>query len=163
MLDQFFGGMMAIVNQHGGFVVDLAGDELLAVFTSNNLPDTTGLAVTTAVAMQMSFWTLQKWWTQGGFNAGMGIGIHRGEVMLGNIGGQELMRYTVTGNVVNIAHRLVELAQPGEIVLSSEAYDLAHTKVKNFNFESLPSVKLKGIDEPQQIFKLYVAPGKIMI
>jgi class 3 adenylate cyclase len=155
MLDQFFGGMMAIVNQHGGFVVDLSGDELLAVFhTGRDLPDMSSRAITTAVAMQTSFWTLQKWWGANGFKVGLGIGIHHGEVMLGNIGGEELMRYTVTGNIVNLAHRFVELAQPGEIIISSESYDLAHAAVKNLGFVRIPNVNLKGVDKPQDIFKL---------
>lgn len=158
MLDQFFGGAMSIVNQHNGLVLDLAGDELLTVFNiSGDLSDDIWAAVSAAVEMQTFFWDLQSKWAEVGFEVGLGIGIHRGEVMMGNLGGEELMRYTATGNVVNVAHRLVELAQPGEIIVSAGIYHLVQARLEDIRVSGLPAVTLKGIDEPQPIYKLYVA------
>jgi adenylate cyclase len=162
MLDQFFGRMMAIVNHHRGLVLDLSGDELLAVFNiTDDLPDAICVAVRAAVDMQTSFWNLQEKWAEIGLKVGLGIGIHHGEVMLGNVGGQELMRFTVTGSVVNLAHRLVEIAQPGEIIASAEVFDLAQPSLKDSKFVRLPPITLKGIHESQLIYKLDTAGSTI--
>lgn len=155
MLDEFFGSMMSIVNEHGGLVLDLVGDELLAVFNIDRaIKQMVGVAVDTARRMQSAFQQLRSKWAQRGFDVGLGIGIHHGEVMLGNIGGEELMRYTATGNVVNLAHRLVEIARPGEILLSSCTRQQVSTREAGFSFVKLPAAQLKGIEQPQIIYKV---------
>ena len=76
--------------------------------------------------------------------------------MLGEVGGDELRRYTVTGSTVNIAHRLVGLTKSGEIIVSSDVYNQLGTSANSFMFIGSAPIKLKGIEAPQTLYKLHV-------
>ena len=150
--------MMGIVSQHGGVVFDLIGDELMAAFNvPNDVPFfPTDLAVHAAVEMQSLFKDLRQKWTltEPRFKVGLGIGIHQGDVVLGNIGGAALIRYTIMGVVVNVAHRLVDLARDGEIYVSDDVYTKLGSLPETVEVAAIQGVQLKGIDEPQVVYKL---------
>ena len=155
VLDEFFDAMMRVVDEYGGIVFDLIGDEFLAAFNvPYDVPVPSYLAVQAAVQMQRLFDKLRVAWLQEGVKVGLGIGIHQGEVVLGHVGSEELMRYTVMGNVVNIAHRLVDLASDGEIIVSKDLYDALHVSSEQLPFVPMPEVRIKGLSEPMQLYKL---------
>jgi adenylate cyclase len=154
LLDVFFEAMMQAVAKYNGCVLDLAGDELLVTF---NIPEADPQAVEHAILasmeMQTQFAELGAMWAKAGINVGLGIGIHVGEVMLGNMGGSDLRRYTVIGNVVNVAHRLVDIAGEGEIVLSPDVYDQAQPMISTLSPE-LSEADLKGVDSVKQVYRI---------
>jgi class 3 adenylate cyclase len=154
LLDDFFEAMMAVVEDHGGVVFDISGDQLMAIFNMPyELPVPTHLAVSTALEMQSLFRFLKRRWAQSGMDVGLGIGIHQGNVVAGNVGGEKLMRYTVIGAPVNMAHRLLGLASDGEIIVSTEVFRDAMLP-PNVQVETLADVAIKGIDTPQMVYKL---------
>ena len=55
---------------------------------------------------------------------GLHVGLHSGMVIAGNVGSDLRMNYSVIGDTVNLASRLVEIAPRGEIYLSTETYKL---------------------------------------
>jgi adenylate cyclase len=154
LLDRFFEEMMQVVGKHNGCVLDLAGDEMLVTF---NLPDpvpqASEHAINAALEMHQHFTTLREEWRQSGIEVGLGIGIHQGEVMLGNMGGSELRRYTVIGNAVNIAHRFVEIADDGEIIISPEIYQEVRPALEGISVE-LHAANLKGVDSLQSVYRI---------
>jgi adenylate cyclase len=156
LLDRFFEEMMQVVGKYNGCVLDLAGDEMLVTF---NLPDpvpqASEHAMNAALEMQHHFATLREEWQQSGIDVGLGIGIHQGEVMLGNMGGSELRRYTVIGNAVNIAHRFVEIAGDGEIIISPELYQEVHPALEGVSVER-HAATLKGVDGQQSVYRIAV-------
>ena len=71
---------------------------------------------------------------------GLGVGLHSGEAIVGNIGSSQVMDYTVVGDVVNVAKRLHDRAKRGQILFSSETYK----ELKGVKAKKLRSVKLPG-------------------
>jgi adenylate cyclase len=80
-----------------------------------------------------------------------GVGIHTGEVVVGNIGANQLMSYTAVGDTVNVAKRLEENAGPGQIIVSEKvAQVLGHRLLT----KPAGSITVKGHNEPIALFKV---------
>jgi len=81
---------------------------------------------------------------------GLGIGIHSGEAIVGNIGSERVMDYTVIGDTANIARRLQEMARPGDILISqSTLRQVPAARVRPLTVQALP-----GRLEPVAIYRL---------
>jgi adenylate cyclase len=117
MLNDYFGAMTAIIDAHGGCVIEFLGDGILAVFGAPQRMDNHAeQAVRCALAMQERIKTLPEDWEgdalgeyfhqDGSQDFGMRIGIHTGSVVAGNLGCPSRMKYAVIGDSVNIAARL---------------------------------------------------------
>jgi adenylate cyclase len=81
----------------------------------------------------------------------IGIGIHSGLVVVGNIGSDLKMDYTAIGEPVNIANRLQNLAGPGEIVISSDVRDRVGDVVEA---TSIGQKRLDGIEYAIEAFEV---------
>ncbi|MEO0225594.1 MAG: adenylate/guanylate cyclase domain-containing protein, partial [candidate division WOR-3 bacterium] len=81
---------------------------------------------------------------------GLHIGINSGTVVIGEVGSIEKKEWTVMGDVVNLASRLKDIAKRGEIIVSEP---VCRSSRYLFDYEALPPVNLKGIEEPVKIFK----------
>jgi adenylate cyclase len=115
------------------------------------------LALKTAVAMQHQFNKLrQMWYERAGTELGLGIGIDQGYVVMGNVGTETRLSFRMVGEAMNTAHRLVELAEDGQIIISETFYEalceddtLAEIGI---TFEQTEPVELKGIAAPQTVY-----------
>jgi adenylate cyclase len=156
LLDEFYDAMMHVVETYGGHVIDIVGDELLAAFgIEDALPDAAWHALKAAVAMQEKFAFLKFQWKQTHLDIGLGIGIHHGEVMLGSVGGTNLKRYTVIGSTVNFAHRLVDIADDGQIMVSPDMYDAVRPMLKGLPVASV-AARIKGLESVKRIYRIDV-------
>ncbi len=97
------------------------GDGLLAFFGAPlHQPDHARRAVQAALDIQNAVAELNKRRRQlGAITLDIGIGINSGEAIVGNIGSEKRMEYTVIGDMVNVAQRLQSCSQPGEVLISA--------------------------------------------
>lgn len=71
----------------------------------------------------------------------MGFGVCTGVVVVGNIGTEDRMEYTAVGDTVNLAKRLQEGAQAGQILISHETWQMVRDRVQ---VNALPAMRVKG-------------------
>ena len=84
------------------------------------------------------------------------IGVNRGHVFAGDIGTAYRRTFTVMGDTVNLAARLMAAAQPGEILATAPVLDQART---HFATEPLEPFSVKGKSEPVQAYRVGAATG----
>jgi class 3 adenylate cyclase len=68
----------------------------------------------------------------------VGIGICTGEAVVGNVGAEERMEYTAIGTPVNVAFHLQQSAQPGQILLCRNTWEIVRDRVQVNPVESVP-------------------------
>jgi adenylate cyclase len=133
LLNRFFSAMGGIVFKHHGIVDKYLGDGFLALFgapvASTEDADN---AVAAAFEMKHSLPAVNKYLTEKlGAAVTMGISIHTGEVVVGNIGFEKKMDYTVIGDSVNTVFRLQNLTKsiPNGILISDHTLRAVRTRL----------------------------------
>lgn len=89
------------------------------------------------------------------------VGIHTGEAVVGNIGTPRLMNYTAIGEAVNLAKRLEESSEPGQILLSAATRNLLNFQcldVDTIQVTALGQRKFKGFEKPEDIYAIIDTP-----
>jgi class 3 adenylate cyclase/tetratricopeptide (TPR) repeat protein len=150
MLARYFDAMRRVVERHGGTVEKFIGDAVMAVFGIPVLHEDDALrSVRAADEMGTAIGTLNDELSSPGWPPiSLRIGINTGEVVAGDASvGQTL----VTGDPVNLAARLEQAANPGEIVLGAATYRLVRDAIEA---EPMPALKLKGKAELVEAFRL---------
>src|SRR5438093_3662215 len=156
VMARYFEEMKAALESHGGTVEKFIGDAVMAVFGIPVLHEDDALrAVRAALEMRERLDRLNEDLER---DRGLSIltrtGINTGEVVAGDpASGQTL----VTGDPVNVAARLEQAAQPGEILIGEGTHRLLRDAV---DAERIAPLSLKGKGEPVAAFRLHqVRPG----
>ena len=156
ILDRYFEMLSTIIAAHGGRVEKFIGDAVLAVFGLPRVHEDDPLrAARAAVAIRDAMSELSKELErESGVSLHTRIGVHTGEVVTGD---PEAEAISITGGPVNLAARLEQVAEPGEIVIGADTYRLVQDAVAA---EEMIPVALKGFAEPVDAFRLLgVVPG----
>jgi PAS domain S-box-containing protein len=127
------------------------GDAVMAIFNAPlSQPDHTLRAIRTALRMREAIAQHHEQVPpENQLDYGAGIAV--GEAVVGNIGTAQQLNYTAIGASVNLAKRLQESAAPGQILLSSAAYEqtMEHIKARE-----LDPITLKGFSGPVKVYEL---------
>ncbi len=143
-LNQYFGVMVGIILAEKGTIDKFGGDAIMAIWGAPvAVENDAGHAISCTLQMQNAIVRFNKSLVkQGSDPVAMGIGIHAGEFIAGNIGSHDRMEYTVIGDDVNIASR-VESKAMGHMVMGSEALVVKNPKLNILGSQFNP-IALKG-------------------
>jgi adenylate cyclase len=153
LLSDYFAAMVELVFEHGGTLDKFIGDALLAVWGAPlAAPDDADRALAAARSMQVASAVVSARWTgQGRPPLAIGVGLHHGEAFTGTIGSPRRLDYTVIGDVVNVAARLCDAANAGEIVLSEAVKRRLSVDVGTTAGEDL---RLRGREETVVVYRV---------
>ena len=143
LLSEFFTAMSPIIFQHDGTLDKFIGDCIMALFGAPVATDACAQqALDAAIEMQREMERINAARlsrNQQPFS--IGIGLHCGPAVVGNIGSTDRVQYTAIGDTVNVASRLTSKAGPSQIVISENIRANISTDT---TFQPLGEVELKG-------------------
>lgn len=147
MLNQFFGVMIEIIFRNSGILDKFIGDQLMAVFGLIPYENSSAYhAIQAAIEMQHVTEELMKERAKQGKEIfEIGIGINTGSVIVGNVGSENRMDYTVIGDTINVAAGLEKMARGGEIIIGDQTYRQAQD---HFCTQRRDTIYIKNRREP---------------
>ena len=145
LLNRYFGQVDAVVHRYGGTVDKHIGDAVMAVFGAPVAhSDDPERAVRAALGIHQAVATLEP-------PLAVHVGIASGRVVASGTGSAGHPEYTVTGDTVNLAARLQDLAEPQETLVSQAVYRAVE---RIATAEPLGDVAIKGLDRPIAAWRL---------
>jgi len=156
LLNNYLNEMARIALQHGGTIDKFIGDSVMVFFGD---PETRGskedaeAAVSMAIAMRKHMKVLRQQWRSQGITRPLEIrmGLSTGYCTVGNFGAENRMDYTIIGREVNLASRLENAAEAGEILIPHETYSLVKDLVM---CRDKGQISVKGFSKPVQIYQV---------
>lgn len=155
ILNELFSILTEVVFRHGGTVDKFVGDCIMAVWGAPvTQEDHANRALAAAEDMMRFLETANESFRERyGITLELGIGINSGEVLVGNIGSDKRMEYTVIGDVVNVAARLEAIARPNQVLLADATRELAQDA---FDIHFLGEKAVTGRRAMTKVYELIV-------
>jgi adenylate cyclase len=150
--------MTQIVMEHGGVVIDYYGDGLSAMWNAPlDTPGHVDLACTAALHLLETLPSVSDRWRERlGQPIEMGIGVHAGEVQVGNAGTRRRLKYGPRGSNVNIASRVQAATRQLDVpMLATEA--VRQRLSSRFVTLRACTAKLPGLEQPMELFTVFPA------
>ncbi len=153
-LSNFFGAAVEAIFSQGGTLDKFIGDAVLAFFGAPIAQDDHAIRATRAGLMMHKLvgeWNLER--EKEGLNpVGIRVGINTGPAVVGNVGTEKRVDYTVLGSSVNIASRIESsVAKAGDLVISQNTFAWVRDK---FETESMGEFPLKGLQQKMPAYKV---------
>jgi len=147
ILNRHLAAMVKIIKQYGGTIDEFIGDAIFVLFGAPIWQeDDAQRAVACAVQMQLAMASVNEQNRQEDLpEIEMGIGVHTGQVVLGNIGSPERMKYGVVGRHVNLTSRIQSYTTGGQILISETTRKEVGPMLR---IGRQMEVKAKGIEHP---------------
>ena len=145
-LNLYMTSMNNIIEEEGGIVDKFIGDGIMAVFTDSET-DQAMAAVQAGLRMQAAVERERESWgdiAEDLANIDIRIGINSGRVISGNVGSEQRMDYTVIGDNVNVAARIEQACNPGEVLISLSTYEDVKLRV---NATQMEPIKVKNREQ----------------
>jgi adenylate cyclase len=157
LLNEYFELMVEVVFRNHGTLDKFMGDGLMAIFGApEDDPHQEEHALKAAIQMQQELEKLRaKWSVEHGIDIHIGVGIHSGPAIVGNIGSSRRMEYTAIGDTVNVASRLESATKEmgASILVSEHTY---YGAKGSFPFRNMGSITVRGREEPLTVYALEI-------
>ena len=153
LLNEFFTAMTQVIFESGGTLDKYIGDCVMALFGAPVPADddlVRGLGAARNIQREVARMNASRR-RRGLTEIQVGVGLHTGPAVVGNIGSAHRMQYTAIGDTVNVAARLVGKAAAGQVIVSQEVRSAAPSGVE---FGYLGEVDLKGREKRLKIYSL---------
>jgi class 3 adenylate cyclase len=152
VLGEYHAALGDLIHRFEGTLERFTGDGLM-VFFNDPIPcdDAPQRAVRMAVAMRARVAQLQEDWRRRGHDLGFGVGIAQGHATLGRIGFEGRSDYAAIGSVTNVAARLCDEAQPGQILISQRVHAAAEDLI---TADALGDLSLRGFSRPMRAYNV---------
>jgi class 3 adenylate cyclase len=148
LLNAYFEVAVPAIYNEGGTVLQFAGDAIMAVFNApTRQPDHALRAARSALALQAAVEAVPI----AGARPRFRVGLNTGEVLVGNIGSEEMRNFTVIGDATNVAARLQTFAQAGQVVMGPQTYEELGSCAR---VVPLGTPALKGKSDPVEVYQL---------
>ena len=156
ILNEYFTRVTDVIFDNGGTLDKYIGDAVMAVFGAPiSKGNDAAAAVNSAMQIQRLLIELNRdaaarEWPE----LRVGIGINTGNAIAGNIGSPRRLDYTVVGDAVNTAQRLMTNAAGGQILISESTAKKLGKTGKTIDLDRLPELKVKGRSEAVPVFRV---------
>jgi adenylate cyclase len=157
MLNEYFDRMVAVVFRNGGTLDKFLGDGMMVIFGAPaEDPLQEDKAINTAIEMHRELEVLDaKWTSEGKQPLKIGVGVHSGAAIVGNIGSSRRMDYTAVGDTVNLAARLEGATRTlGAKIIVSES-TIAGVK-GSYPLRDMGTIRVKGRNEETRVYSIDV-------
>jgi len=148
LLNRYFAIALPIVEAEGGTPIQLAGDQVMAIF---NAPDRHADHALRAARAALEIQRLVDAAVGADALPRFGIGINTGPALVGNIGSENFFNFTAIGDTTNLAARLTAAASAGEVVLGPATAAVVRSFAR---LTALPRLNVRGRAEPVEPFML---------
>jgi class 3 adenylate cyclase/tetratricopeptide (TPR) repeat protein len=159
IMDQVYEILIHKVHDYEGTVNEMTGDGIMALFGAPvALEDAPQRAIRSSLAIHREMAKFSDQLRQEKKDAPsikMRIGIHTGPVVVGTVGNDLRVEFKAVGDTVNLASRMEGQAQPGTTYITEDTFKLTEGL---FRFEGLGKWKVKGMQEPVNVFRA-IAPS----
>jgi len=155
LLNEFFEHFVEPIHAHGGEVLKFLGDGLIAIFSIATCGGPGPASECAIEVVRSALASLDNLNTRrakrGEAPIGVGVALHAGQVIYGNVGAPDRLDFTAIGPAVNLTTRLESLTKvTGRNLLTSEHF----AQIYSGRLVSVGSFTLRGLDEPQEVFAL---------
>jgi PAS domain S-box-containing protein len=152
VLNLYLGAATEAILAEQGTLDKFMGDAVMALFNAPiPQPDHTLRAVRAALRIRQSLRAIHHA-LPANLHLSFGVGIHFGEAVLGLVGTEKRLEYTAVGDSVNTAKRIQENSEPGQILISADAYWRLGGKI---NARPVPTLLLKGKTQPVEVYEVF--------
>jgi len=157
LLEGYFTHAVEVIFERGGTLDKFIGDCVMAFFGAPvEQPDHARRAVEAAIAIRRALeeWNAERR-AQGQPEIATRIAINSGPVVVGDIGSNRRVDYTVLGNTINVAARLEQVvAEPGDVVIGETTWRELGEAADTFATEALGEFQLKGLSRPITAYRI---------
>jgi adenylate cyclase len=160
-LNQYLEIMTDVITRHQGTIDEFLGDGILVLFGApTERSDDADRAVACAIDMQLELVKVNQYaHLMGVAEVEMGVGIHTGEVIVGNIGSLKRAKYGIVGSHMNLTARIESYTVGGQILMSQATHDALKLDAQ---VKGVMRVEAKGIQNALTLYEVNGFEGRML-